>query len=763
MNRALYIVLRQFAIFLVFAITSTAIHGTALGNGSIDFLGSFSFQATGDNVHISIDRIANSSSTFTSGSLRLELWATQSPYSGGSISGTKAASIRTSQISGITDQLQPDSSFTNIALDLPYSVPPAERSNFILILTMFSNTCTTSDGFCIIAFGSFNTTPSSNDFSLSGTIIDSSGLGIGGATVTLAGAGLTFTEISNSNGSFSLSFDRTGIPDTVALSVVKGGYISLELALTLSTGSSTDVGNLVMEIQNLEVVSATPTQAFDASQLFQFNGTTAFDIFGASVANIGDINADGVPDFVAGAPRTNANSIGFAVVFSGADGSQLLAFSGTNAGDNFGTSVAGVGDLNGDGVPDIAIGAPGATVENQILLGTVFVYSGADGSLIHRLDGDTQTASLGGSVAAAGDVNGDGVPDIIVGASVASPPGFTAVGSVLVYSGATGSRLLRIDGPDVGIFVFFGELVAGAGDVNGDGVPDILVGVPTAALPGLFNAGSVFVFSGLNGSQLHRFDGSIEFANFGTAIAGVGDVNGDGRADIVVGDPFFELFDGRVLVYSGADGAELWRVDDTALATGFGHAVASAGDVNGDGVPDILVGDPNANGLKGSVFILSGLDGTQLLRTDGSGGGFGRALASAGDVNGDGVPDIIVGARDADPAELTSAGSTFIFIVTDPGYGEVASFSDGILTIPVVAVDDIFYRVELNLINVESLEFQVRSGEILSSPNTAGMAVFSDNRLIIPVLVVDGTSYRIELTLTNASTITFVLSAFEEL
>ena len=126
MNRALYILLRQFAIFFVFAITSTAVHGTALGNGSIDFSGRFTFQVTGNNVHITIERIVNSSSTFTSGSLRIELWATQSPYSGGSISGTKTASIRTSQISGITDQLKPNSSFTNILALVCYLNYPNE-------------------------------------------------------------------------------------------------------------------------------------------------------------------------------------------------------------------------------------------------------------------------------------------------------------------------------------------------------------------------------------------------------------------------------------------------------------------------------------------------------------------------------------------------------------------------------------------------------------------------------------------------------------
>ncbi len=97
-------------------------------------------------------------------------------------------------------------------------------------------------------------------------------------------------------------------------------------------------------------------QALDASELFQVSGATAFDVFGAAIASVGDINGDGVSDFVGGAPRTNANSIGFAAVLSGVDGSTLLSFNGVNAGDNFGISVAGIGDVNGDAIPDIVVG-----------------------------------------------------------------------------------------------------------------------------------------------------------------------------------------------------------------------------------------------------------------------------------------------------------------------------------------------------------------------------------------------------------------------
>lgn len=506
----------------------------------------------------------------------------------------------------------------------------------------------------------------------------------------------------------------------------------------------------------------TPAWALEASSFYELNGSAEFDIFGAAIASIGDIDGDGVPDFVVGVPRTNANDIGSAFVFSGVDGGLIYSFNGLNAGDNFGISVAGTGDVNGDGVPDIAVGAPFMTVNGQVLLGSVFYFSGNDGSLIRRINGDPQTSTLGGAIANAGDLNGDGVPELIVGAAVASPTNFaTGVGSILVYSGATGSTLLRIDGTVTG--ENFGELVASAGDVNGDAVPDILVGLPKASPAGLFTAGSVFVFSGLNGDQLLRFDGSIEFANFGSSITTVGDINGDGQSDIIIGDPSFELFNGRVFAFSGKDGTELWRVDDTNSSVSFGYTVASAGDVNGDGVPDVLVGDPNASGLSGSVFFLSGVDGAQLLRIDGAGGGFGRALASAGDLNGDQVPDVIIGAKDAGPSGFTSAGTVFISLIADSEDGNTASFSDGVLSIPIVQVGDIYYRVDLILTDEEALEFQLGPAEQIFDPNTVGISSFSNNVLSIPEVIVGNTSFRVELTLTNSTTITFVLSDFEEL
>ena len=225
-----------------------------------------------------------------------------------------------------------------------------------------------------------------------------------------------------------------------------------------------------------------------ATELFRFDGTAGFDRLGQAVAS-GDINGDGRPDFIVGAPRVNANAAGSVFVFSGLDGSELLRFDGLNAGDSFGITVSSAGDLNGDSRDDILVGAPFTNIGGLTNAGSVFAFSGADGSQLFRVDGDLNTLTLGGAVASTGDVNGDGIPDIVAGAAAASP-GPTAVGSVLVLSGAGGARLLRIDGTVTG--ENFGELVAGAGDVNGDGTPDILVGLPKASPGALVHRGQRF-------------------------------------------------------------------------------------------------------------------------------------------------------------------------------------------------------------------------------------------------------------------------------
>jgi len=419
------------------------------------------------------------------------------------------------------------------------------------------------------------------------------------------------------------------------------------------------------------------------AQILRLDGTVAGGYFGWSVGGAGDVDGDGVPDLIVGAPRDDLGNpaspdTGRAFVFSGATGARLFSFTGPAASSVFGESVAGAGDLDGDGVPDLVVGAPGAAPNGRTGAGSVFVFSGATGAQIRRFDGRAAGDSMGCSVASAGDVDGDGVPDLVVGAGSADPSGLVDGGSAFVFSGATGSQLWRFDGPaeDAGL----GAAVAGAGDLDGDQVPDLLVGAPGADGNGLHRAGTAFVFSGSTGREIGRFGGFNPGAAMGASVALAGDADGDGRPDLFVGAPnscpdHNTPCPGSAFLLAAAPSAPTVgggqrlarRLDGQAAGAEMGRSVSNAGDMDGDGSDDLLVGapfaDPGGLSFAGSAFVFSGATGAPLFRFDGRAAGdvFGRSVAGAGDVDGDGFGDLIVGSEWADPNGLTNAGSAFVF------------------------------------------------------------------------------------------------------
>ncbi|HYF01520.1 MAG TPA: integrin alpha, partial [Planctomycetota bacterium] len=229
------------------------------------------------------------------------------------------------------------------------------------------------------------------------------------------------------------------------------------------------------------------------------------------MATVGDVNGDNLSDFIVGAPSASPGGrmdAGSAFVYSGLDGSLLYQKDGAIAGDALGVSVAGAGDVDGDGIPDFIIGAYAADSR----VGIVYVYSGAHGGLIYQKDGsaETETSDFGRSVATAGDIDGDGKADFVVGAPNSYPGNAPRTGSVFVYSGATGARLNRWDGEATDDY--FGAAVSGGGDVNADGTPDIIVGAPDVdAGVSLQQDGAVYVFSGADGSVLHKKSGDVAY------------------------------------------------------------------------------------------------------------------------------------------------------------------------------------------------------------------------------------------------------------
>lgn len=374
--------------------------------------------------------------------------------------------------------------------------------------------------------------------------------------------------------------------------------------------------------------------------------------FGSIVKAAGDVDNDGAPDVISGEPEdsTVAASAGRARVHSGRDGSVLHEFFGDAAQDQLGWSVAGVGDLDRDGHADVVVGIP---FRKAPLPGAIRAYSGRTGAVLLEAEGAMASDRFGLSVAGVGDVNGDLVPDILVGApndgSIA-----TGAGAAYLLSGASGESLFVFHAQN--FFLGLGNTVGGGGDVDADGVPDLLISVPNAAVgfpP--YVPGTVRVFSGATGTLLQVLGGQVGGGHFGAVVDDAGDVDGDGHADIVITDPDFPISPippGRVYVISGASFEVLWTHSGAAWPGKVGQSVAGMGDVDGDGLSDVLVGVPNSpvvSGLSSEVRVLSGADGSliQAYVSLDSSTGLGTQVDRLGDFDLDGRSDVLGGATKA--------------------------------------------------------------------------------------------------------------------
>jgi hypothetical protein len=344
-------------------------------------------------------------------------------------------------------------------------------------------------------------------------------------------------------------------------------------------------------------------------------------------------------------------SILLAVVLIAATGSESaqaqcttpFTLTGQNGGDTFGRAVSGIGDVNGDGYDDFIVGASGNGAGGPDA-GRAYVYSGLTGTRLYLFTGEEENDNLGWSVSGAGDVNGDGTPDFIIGTRNAG-----GTGKAYVYSGADGSELYTFVGADAGDNLGWG--VNDAGDVDGDGYDDVIVGAPSA-IP-LAQPGKAYVFSGFDGSVIHEFNGEAPEDVFGRSVCGIGDVDGDGHADVAVAAANNDAGGnnaGRVYVYSGDDGSLLYTLTGERRGHNFGFEIAGVGDVNDDGIPDLAVGAPGAD--AGRVYVFEGHTGNLIYVANGEipGDEFGRSVAGCGDLNGDHIPDVIVGARGNDIA-----------------------------------------------------------------------------------------------------------------
>ena len=464
------------------------------------------------------------------------------------------------------------------------------------------------------------------------------------------------------------------------------------------------------------------------------------DEFGSSLAGVGDLDGDGVPDVAAGAPEDNDghnNRGAVHVLFMNRDGTVKRTAEINNStangpslidNDNFGSSLAGVGDLDGDGVPDMAAGAPEYGVTGNENKGTLYVlFMNRDGTVKRTAEIDSSTANgpslsngdfFGQSAAALGDMDGDGVTDVAAGApgDDAGGPNRGAVHVLFMNRDGTVKRTAEINsaapnGPGISDADSFGSSVAGMGDLDGDGVPDIAAGAEN------HDAGSAD--AGNNSGAVHVLlmnpDGTVKGAAtfddtvrngpplddmdaFGSGVAGIGDIDGDGVPDLAAGARSDdEVEDGRTrnrgavyVMFMDPDGTveRMARIDartpngpQLADFDLFGSSLAGVGDLDRDGVPDVAAGAPNddAGGFnRGAVHVVFlNSDGTAKRTAEinsltarslqlGNVDLFGSSLAGVGDLDRDGVPDIAAGAQ-GDDAGGNGRGAVHLLFMNSDG------------------------------------------------------------------------------------------------
>jgi Ca2+-binding RTX toxin-like protein len=490
------------------------------------------------------------------------------------------------------------------------------------------------------------------------------------------------------------------------------------------------------------------TQILDLTTLatgdgFMIQGDNPSDRAGQSVSNAGDVNGDGIDDFLVSASYHDGGGTDAGrtyIIFGRASATRanidLTSFSASDGfyvdgdadGNATGYAVSAVGDINGDGIDDFAVASQSASAGSGVNSGAVYVIFGKTGATRTNIDlsalsasdgfviiGDAATDFFGRSVSGAGDVNNDRIDDLIIGAPGGDDGGPSAGEAYVIY-GRTGATRANIDVTSLTAtdgFIVIGNLdderagtsVSGAGDINGDGIEDFIVGAPYSDDGGNI-VGKAYVLFGKAGATRPNLDMSTLSASDGFFIRGIipgniagdrvsnaGDVNGDGIDDLIIGGyraggggsgAAYVIFGRTGATRSNIDLATLspndgFTISGDALGDQFGRSVSNAGDVNGDGIDDLIIGaDRGDDGGTdaGEAYVILGRAGTTrsdidvtslaasdgfIIRGDSTGDRAGRSVSAAGDVNNDGIDDLVVGAFFEDTGGFRAGASYIIY------------------------------------------------------------------------------------------------------
>lgn len=455
-----------------------------------------------------------------------------------------------------------------------------------------------------------------------------------------------------------------------------------QAATTLGIGEQTLIAAIDMPARPNEpsggsiVSQDTSLNSMSNENFTILTGENAFDAYGSALSTAGDINGDGFDDFIVGArgePQDRSTPThGFVYIYLGnAEGNisePIARLEGEDTGTEFGRSLGYAGDVNGDGYDDILVGAHTYNGHQ----GRAYLYLGSADGVINEptwiTTGEKERDEYARSVYTAGDVNGDGFDDVLVGASGYADT-MELQGKVYLYLGSA-------DGlSTTPIFTFtgeganqeFGRSATTAGDINNDGFDDVLVGVPGLTRGGETSTtiGMTYLFlggaGGLDATPPTLISGESIEDRFGESADHAGDMNGDGFGDIVVG----ALGTSRAYIYMGS--VTGLNTTPTILqgieASDYGRSVAYAGDINGDGFDDVVVGASRFN-QSGAFYVYVGsangiVSDPYFIGTGDTGSGLGFHVAYAGDVNSDGYDDLMGGAPKGGDNQQ---GQTYIYL-----------------------------------------------------------------------------------------------------